>query len=252
MLCLLTALALVAAPPPPIQSADRLEPIGWSADQRAVALRVFFGGSSGEQGPCPGYIDAAGKRFETGLAIVVLRDGAVLRSFVIQASPGNEPCTVPAAAKQALEAAKQQLDELGIDRAAPGAVLDVSFERGKATSRTKDGIVDSKWKETWRARTGTATALELVVNVNDSFDVIVHRFTASFTWRLRSGATERTGTLKLGPIGWSSNMAGAFTWGLPAFASPNGEMIVAFIQQRHSNMRGSSAVTTLLPLDVRK
>ncbi len=249
----LLSLLLTAAPPTPIQSAERLEPIGWSADQHTVALRVFFGTTHSELEPCPGYIDAAGKPFDIGLAIVVLRDGVVLHSFVIQAPPFNGSCTDLADAKKALEAAKKKLEELGIDRSAPGTVLAVTMDKGKATSRTKDEAVLSTWKETWRAKNGDATPLEIVATMNDTFaEDTYHTVNASFAWKLRSNEAERSGTLKLRPFDWSLNMAGGFSWRLHVFASPNGENVVAFIRQSFSNMRGGSSISTLLPLDAKK
>jgi hypothetical protein len=253
MVQFLLASIVAAAPLPPVQAADRLEPIGWSSDQHTVALRVFYGGTFSEAVSCTGYVDAAGKRFETGLAIVVLRDGAVLHSFVIQAPPASGPCTAPEAAKKALEAAKKKLDELGIDRSAPGTVLAVTMEQTKPTAKKKDDSVVSTWTETWRARNGEQTPLELVATMNDTVtDELFHAVKASFSWKRRSGDSARTGTLKLGPVEWSLNQAGTFAWKLDAFASPNGASIVAFIRQSFGHMRGDSSVTTLLPLDAKK
>lgn len=246
----LLSLVLSAAPQLPIQVADRIEPIGWSADHRTLALRVFFGGTFGEAEACPGYVDASGKPFGTGLAIVVVRDGAVQHSFEIQASPMNAHCTPLAEAKRALDAAKKKLDELGIDRAAPGTVLSVTMEKGKAKARTKGEAVVSTWNETWLARNGEQAPLEVTATMTDAFsEEVFHTVSASFVWKLRTQTAERTGTLKLGPFDWSLNLAGGFAWKLTAFESPNQESVVAFITQSFSNMRGASAVTTLLPLE---
>lgn len=251
---LLLPLLLAAAPPPltPIQSAERIEPIGWSADRHIVALRVFFGGTYGEAEPCAGYIDAAGKQFGNGLAIVVLKDGAVLHSFEIQASPMNSHCTPLADAKKALDAAKKKLEELGIDRAAVGTVLPIAIETGKTTTKKKGELLVSTWKETWRAG-GAEAPLEIVATLSDSVEVeTYHSAAGSFAWKLRTADGERSGALKLGPVEWSLNMAGGFAWKLMAIASPGGESVVALISEDHFNMRGSSSKTTLLPLNAKK
>lgn len=246
---LLLPLLLAAAPLTPIQSADRIEPIGWSADRHTVALRVFYGGTYGDAEPCAGYVDAAGKQFGNGLAIVVLKDGAVLHSFDIQASPMSAHCTPLADAKKALEAAKKTLEELGIDRAAPGSVLAVTIEKGKPTTKKKGEVLVSTWKETWRA----GSNFEVVATLTDSEEEeMFHKVTGSFAWKLKTADSERTGTLKLGPTEWSTNMAGGFGWKLFALTSPGGESTIALIAQEHFNMRGGSATTTLLTLDAKK
>ena len=218
-----------------------------------MALRVFFGGRELEVPTCAGYLDAAGKPFDTGLAIVVLRDGVVQTSMEVQAPPDSGACTPPAEARKALDAAKKMLDELGIDRAAPGTRLPVTVARGKVTTRsTRDQDRRSTWKETWRARDGAQTPLELVASLSDTVvDDTFHKVTASLSWKRRSAEAERTGALKLGPIEWSANSGGGFGWTLHAFASPGGDTIVAFLEQTVSSMRGSWSVTRVLPLDTK-
>lgn len=250
---LLLSLLVAAAPLTPIQSADRLEPIGWSADRHTVALRVFYGGTYGEAEPCAGYVDAAGKQFGNGLAIVVVRDGVVLHSFEIQASPMSAHCTPLADAKKALDAAKKKLEELGIDRAAPGSVLPITIEKGKPTTKKKGETLVSTWKETWRAGSGAQAPLEIVATLTDTEEEeSFHKVTGSFAWKLRSAEGDRTGSLKLGPTEWTANMAGGFSWKLYAIASPGGESVVALIGQDEFNMRGSSSKTTLLTFDAKK
>lgn len=250
---LLLSLVVAAAPLPPIRSARFIEPIGWSADRHTVALRVFYGADHAEYELCPGYLDAEGKPFRTGLAIVVLRDDAVLHSFVIQVPAIEGRCTPVAAAKQALEGAKATLDELGIDRTAPGVALAVTMDKGKTTSRRKDDALNSTWKEKWRARNGAVTPLELVVSLNDVVEAGgYHTVTTSLKWTLRRGDTERVGSLKLPPVEWSEAMVGSFKWDLMAFATPEGEARVAIVGEDHFNMRGGWSRSTVLPLEAVK
>lgn len=239
---------LVMAAPTPLESAGLIEPIGWSEAGHVVALRVFYGSERFDQLPCPGYVDANGKPFLDGLAIVVLRDEVVLHSFVIQAPVEKEKCTPIAVAKERLEQAKKAMDELGIDRTAPGAVLSVTSDITNVTARKTNEALTTHWKETWRAQDQEAMPLEVVVSQTDVDDSGYHTRKVSMQWTLKLGESERKGTQKLKPIEWSESMVGTFALKLKAFASPDRAGLIAFVVDHHSNMRGGWSTTRLLSL----
>jgi hypothetical protein len=234
-------LALVlAASPPPLEQAGRIQPIGWTADQKRVALRVFFGSEHSEAEDCPGYIDAEGKKFRTGLALVVLKEGAVEHSFVIQ-RPSSERCTPTAEAKSALEAAKKKLEELGIDRAAAGRALTVK----------RDGAKKKGKADVFRAVDADRTVLELSLTVSERGDDgdDARSITSKGTWTrpgVDGGAA--TGTFTLPPTTYSLIMAGSFRYDFTVLAAPSGERLLVFAHERHANMRGEWQTTRLLDL----
>ncbi|MBL8920188.1 MAG: hypothetical protein JNJ54_15080 [Myxococcaceae bacterium] len=235
----LLALALTASSPPqPLDQAERIQPVGWSADQKRVALRVFFGAEASEAEDCAGYVDGEGKKFRTGLALVVLNEGAVEHTFVIQRPP-MDSCTSVVDAKAELGAAKAKLDELGIDRAAPGRSLAVKRERAKKGST-----------ELFRATDGNRTVLEFSLSVSESDDgVDGRRVTTKGSWkRLPPAGVPTSGTLTLPPTSYSLIMAGSFRYDFTVLASPAGDRLLVFSHERHSNMRGSWNVSRLLDL----
>lgn len=252
VLQLLVTVGVAASQRTPLEQADRIEPIGWSADRHTIALRMFFGAEHSDSGDCAGYVDTAGKPFRSGLAIVVLRDSAVLHSFVIQRPAIDGECTPLPQAKKALEAAKQTLDELGIDRDAPGTVLTITNTLGKVTNRKTDQMLITKWTETWRARDGDQTLLELKASLVDQDESGYHETKNTVAWTLKLKGAERTGAVKLMPINWSQAMVGRFSWGVRAIVSPEQESMVAFVIAFHSDMRGGWSYATLLPFDAKK
>lgn len=244
----LTLALLLAAAPTPLEQAWRIQPIGWSADGQRVALRVFFGSEHGEVAQCEGYVDAEGKKFNTGLALVVLKAQAVEWTAVIQKSPTDEACTPPSEARAALESAKARLQALGIDRAAPGRVLTVKTERKDGDSREVDGVTKASWQETWRAVDGERLVLEVNLKVASTEEAGVGELTLRGTWTSRLSEPPKTGKLKLSPVEYSLVMAGSYRLSLLVLASPDGQRLVPFVMRHHSNMRGSWGGATLLSL----
>lgn len=245
MVALLPMLLLGATTPTPLEQATRLEPIGWSADGQRAALRVFYGADHSEAPACVGYLDAAGKKFTVGLALVVLKGETVEHTFIIQ-TPAVEACTAPADAKTALEAAKLKLAELGIDRAAPGKVLTVKHTRTNETSSERNEVTTASWKDTWRALDAGQSVFELSLNSKSVEEAGVGELNLNGRWKL-SGTT-RTGAVKLGPLQYSRMMAGHYSLEVLALRSPDGARLLAFFQIQHGNMRGGSAEVQLLRL----
>lgn len=239
---------LLAAAPTPLEQAWRIQPIGWSADGQRVALRVFFGSEHGEVPQCEGYVDAEGKTFNTGLALVVLKGEAVEWTSVIQKSPTDEACTPPKEAKAALESAKARLDALGIDRTTPGRVLMVKSERTEGATREVEGVTKASWQETWRAVDGERVRFEVKLKLASTEEGGVGDVTLRGGWTSRLSDPPKTGALKLAPVTYSLNMAGGYRLSLLVLESPDGQRLVPFVMRNHFNMRGSWGGATLLSL----
>jgi hypothetical protein len=249
---MLVALALLLTAPSalPLEQAARIEPIGWSSDAQRVALRVFYGANHIEAPRCDGYVDADGKPFEFGLALVVLKGTSVEHTFIIQRSPTDESCTPLPEAKRALEAAKRKLEQLGIDVTKPGRVLAVKREQKDRAQSTKDEAIRISWKETWRAMDDERLALEValtLVSVEDEGVIVVETRAAAWT-RWPSSGEPVSGTFKLPKRDFTRRMGGNMDRTLVALASPDGERVVAFMVDRFSNARGNGGISRLLAL----
>ncbi len=111
----------------PAWAADNLiEPIGWSADEQRVAVRVYhFVDTEFDDeavSDCKGYVDHKGAAFTGSLSFAVYEKGKQVATFPIQDS---DKCTPPKTAKARLTKAKEELLKLGIDLKLkqPGTIL---------------------------------------------------------------------------------------------------------------------------------
>ncbi|MFO0594688.1 MAG: hypothetical protein U0228_05275 [Myxococcaceae bacterium] len=246
---LLLALLLAAdppkPPPDPLTVADRIEPAGWNADETRVALRLFGNETGGgENVECPGYVDAAGKKFLGGLTLVVLENGKLAQTFPIQDPPNWEAksCTSAEVAKERLAKAKEAFAQLGIDLKQPGALLPINRARSdeKKKLRKQDDATVRTWKDTFTA----GPALEVRFEVKeDCLEDTYCTNTSKLTWKWG----DKGGNQALPPIEFSRNGAGRFEWKLSAAVeSPSKKLLLPFIDGHHSHMRGDTARVQLL------
>jgi hypothetical protein len=136
-----TLLALSTLALPAGAADNLLDPIGWSADEQRVAVRVFeYAGEfdDEENHDCPGYVDHKGETFRGALRFEVYEKGKRTATFPIQDSG---KCTPPKTAKARLTQAKAELAKLGIDLALkqPGTELTPERKEGVALVTVKEG-----------------------------------------------------------------------------------------------------------------
>ncbi|WP_147450317.1 hypothetical protein [Corallococcus carmarthensis] len=229
--------------------------LGWSADEKRFALRVYdlterWFGDSAPPPACKGYVDHKGEKFVGGLSFVLYEGGKQVGGWRIQDA---KKCTPPETARERLAKAKAALAEKGIDLTATGATLaaDLSLRAGpQKKGKDTEYRLTSTFPLPHGPWAGTkfeadAVVVEEDVMVKDSPDapdseaMPTVRGRAKVQLRLVSGKRSvAVGDLKLGPDEADPGMSWVWTAGFDrALLSPSGKVLVPLVFVRHGDMR---------------
>jgi hypothetical protein len=215
-------------------SSHVIQPIGWSADERYVALRHFAlqaeedfeGGEPPE--PCKGYLDHKGKRFRGTLELLIFDGNKLLERHKIQDGTGGTdepttpwPCTPFPVAKERLKKAKATLARLGIDKKNAGTTTTVDKKGLPGAAAPLDKVrVDERIK--------TITDEEDSAQASGKVSIGEKNGTGMRVVLRRKLAAE-----------WTLMMAGSWSSGFgPVFVSPSRRRAVFVYEERFSSMRG--------------
>lgn len=223
-----------------------LQAIGWSPDERYVALRHFalqgeadFDG--GEMPPlCKGYIDHTGKKFRGTLELLIFDGSKLLERHPIQDGTGSDEerdglaglpvCTPFPIAKQRLVKAKTSLARLGIDKSRGGEVVQLAKDRLKLA---KKGAL-----EVLRVDIRTKNAETEDINV---------RVTGNISVGEKNGTGMRIVVRRKLQEDYSLNMAGGFKLAFgDAFVSPSGKAALFTVNETWTSMRGNSTSPSVI------
>jgi hypothetical protein len=237
---LLAALPAHAAPDPLAQGKEdhSAQVIGWSADGKRVAVRLFLTApfmprqAVGDVPLCEGYVNPEGNPFRGGAVLLVYERGRLLSSMPVRDA---DKCTPPAEATKRLEAARKKLSTLGIQLEVPGQELlaelnasQISVTKGAQTPYTIE-YVERSTPQARDAKSGKQRGtLEQEVYV------------------LRGQSRQKVLTRKV-PYEYSTAMAGYWRTGLDRlWISPSGTTIVVLGFERVGNMSGGHKSLRLL------
>jgi hypothetical protein len=251
--------ASAKAPAAPEMPND-LQIIGWSKDEKRLAVRLYdLDGESNEldEPPpyCPGYINHKGKKFRGGLRFQLFEGAKALNTWNIQDA---RPCTPPDTARDRLAQAKAALTEQGVDLTAIGGIA-MPVQKPKTPSKPKG--------RTWVTTAASAVVLpsgpwagqriEISCRVDNRKSAEADKdpsapitSQATFKVGLRSGKSlTPLGEFPLGPTDWSAMQAGHWT---PTFdrllLSPSGKSFVVLAHMDEGNLSGGSSYSHVLGL----
>lgn len=233
--------------------------LGWSADERRYALRVYdLIELFGEEEPppaCKGYVDHTGKKFLGGLSFVVYEGSRRIGGWRIQDA---KKCTPPELARERLAQAKAALAEQGIDLTATGATL-VGAPGQHPSVRTKGKKRESRLTTRLSLPHGPWAGKQLEADCvveqqelskkGEEDGMEVWRASATLTLRMVSGKNSaELGELKLGPSQSEPGMSWIWSAGFDrALLSPSGKVLVPLAYVQHGDMRLNSQPRILGP-----
>lgn len=245
---------------------NEVQILGWSADEKRYALRVYdlkelFGD---EEPPpaCKGYVDHKGQKFLGGLSFVLYEGGKRIGDWRIQDA---KKCTPPETARERLAKAKAALAEKGIDLAATGATLaEKPYRTGDARKKGKDTefplltslpLPHGPWAGTKFEADALVLEEDVMVKFDDAGDEPMSTVRGSARIQLRLVSGKRTvpvGDIKLGPD--TAEPAVNWTWSAGfdrALLSPSGKVLVPLVWVRHGDMRLNNSPRILMaPVDL--
>lgn len=224
--------------------------LGWSADERRYALRVYdlIEVFDEEDGPpaCKGYVDHTGKKFLGGLSFVVYEGSRRIGGWRIQDA---KKCTPPETARERLAQAKAALAEQGIDLTATGAML-VGDPDQRPSVHKKGKKTESRLTTNlplphgpWAGKKLEADCLveeqEISKKVEGEKETVL-RAQATLTLRLVSGKSSAAlSKFQLGPS-QQPNEGVSWIWSAGfdrALLSPSGKVLVPLAYVHHGDMR---------------
>jgi hypothetical protein len=205
---------------------DEAQVIGWSADEKRFAVRVY--GLAGEddseaESPfCPGYVDHKGKKFRGSLTLAVYEEGKLLTSFRIQ----EWECTPPEQSRARLAEAKAEFAKLGIDMTKPGTEVlakgtKVVVKEGPGTPYTLEYVSKLKQK-------------------NDPKDPALSHLVGKEEVMLRQGKEKRAVYSRPLKVPFEESMGAHYHLGLSrVWVSPSKAVVVLVGSETEGGMRGS-------------
>lgn len=202
--------------------------IGWSADEKRFALRLYLRDAAisdrkdDEPIACPGYTDNEGNPLRGGLVVLVYERGRLLSSFPIY---DREKCTPPDVSKKRQEAATKKLAALGISLERRGQYYVPKFQGPTVTvSEGAQAPYTLEYEERLQS-TGADPSKGLV------------RGTVEQDLYVRKGETRQKVLTRKAPYEYSTRMAGGWKAGLDlVFASPSGNTLVVLSHEFVANM----------------
>ena len=220
-LCLVVlALPASAARDPLAQGTEDHEAqvIGWSADEKRYALRLYLRESTlherkdDEIIACEGYVTHEDHPLRGGMVLLAYERGRLLSSFPIYDS---DKCTPPDVSKKRLEDAKKKLSGLGIKLDTPGQEIIPLFNGPKANvSQGPQGPYSLEYEKRLQNPVVNAKAGEERGNVEQELYV-------------RKGDTRQKLLTRKSSYAYSTRMNGYWEPGLSrVFVSPSGKTLV--------------------------
>jgi hypothetical protein len=228
---LLLALPALAAPKDPLAKGTEdheAQVIGWSADERRFALRLYVREAAhierkdDEIVACEGYLTHEEHPLRGGMVLLAYERGRLLSTFPIY---DDDKCTPPAESKKRMEDAKKKLGALGINLAAAGQEL-IPLHNGPAVT-VSEGLQAPY----------TLEFEKLLKNKVVDPKARTERGTAEQNLYLRKGEARQKLLTRTLAYNFSTSMTGYWEPGLArVFVSPSGKTLVVLSHEILGNM----------------